>query len=239
MNRAQKIYQRLHRRFGPQGWWPSTPEGQHRPIYYPGQSPRCLSERDRFEICVGAILTQNTAWTNVEKALHQLHLHRALSPQKISAMSPAKLAKLILSSGYFTQKSKKLKIFCDHLLKNYNGKVSEMGKRPLLKLREELLGIWGIGPETADSMLLYALGMPVFVVDAYTRRVGNRIGLFKTEDYGEVQKFFESNLPHSAELFNEYHALIVELAKNTCKTKPLCGDCPLKGDCAVGLTGRK
>lgn len=230
-NAAEKIYRRLFAHFGPQGWWPTTPKGKLKPVYYPKLKNRRLSSREKFEICVGAILTQNTAWTNVMKALHQLHVHKMMDPRRMLRCPPTKLAQLIRSSGYFRQKAQKLRIFSEYLLDKYEGDTGKMLGQPWKPLREELLELWGIGPETADSMLLYAGGHPVFVVDAYTRRAGNRIGLFKSDSYDEIQRYFEQSLSRSPQLYNEYHALIVELAKNTCKTKPQCPQCPLLSQC--------
>ena len=231
MNPPEKIYRLLFAHFGPRGWWPTTPKGKLQPVYYPKLKNRRLTSREKFEICVGAILTQNTAWSNVTKALHQLHIHKMMDPERMMNCPPAKLAQLIRSSGYFRQKAKKLHIFCKYLMDHYGGDSGKMLDRPWEPLRKELLDLWGIGPETADSMLLYAGGHPVFVVDAYTRRAGNRIGLFKTHDYDEIQRYFAKSLPRSPQIYNEYHALIVELAKKTCKTSPQCPQCPLLSQC--------
>ncbi len=227
----QKIYQHLLRHFGPQGWWPTTPKNKLDAVYCPNLKNRKLSSQEKFEICVGAILTQNTAWTNVMKALHQLHIHKMMDPRRMMKCPPAKLAQLIRSSGYFIQKAKKLHIFCKYLMDHYGGDAEKMLNQPWEPLRNELLDLWGIGPETADSMLLYAGGHPVFVVDAYTRRIGKRIGLFKTDSYDDIQRYFEMNLSRSPKFFNEYHALIVGLGKSICKTKPLCVDCPIHSHC--------
>lgn len=174
-----------------------------------------MTSAQRFEIMVGAVLTQNTAWTNVEKALDQLRRADALRPDRIVAMPPARLARLIRSAGYFRQKARKLKIFSHWLMTRFpppSEKGEDWGggwrRTPTIVLRRELLSLWGIGPETADSILLYAFGRPVFVVDAYTLRFCRAHGRhFKT--YDSCQSFFESQLPPDAELFNEFHALVV------------------------------
>lgn len=239
MTGADRVYRLLYDRFGHQGWWPTTPQGELTPLYHtrPG---RPLTETDMFEICVGAILTQNTAWTNVKKALVELNRHRLLDPRQILNVPFSSLAKMIRSSGYFRQKAKKLRFFSRYLIRNYSGKVGNLLKRPMPALREELLGLYGLGPETADSILLYAGGFPVFVVDAYTRRIGNRVGLFSAESYGEVQKYFEVRLrdfkgKKASLLYNEYHALLVALGKNYCRTRPLCKECPLRRVCRTGI----
>ena len=141
------------------------------------------------------------------------------------------LAKIIKSSGYHNQKAKKLKNFCGFLSKNYNGKLSLLFKNNITKLRKELLSINGVGPETADSIILYAAKKPIFVIDAYTKRVFSRIG-FREKTYDELQQMFMKNLPNSERLFNEYHALIVELGKNICRKKPLCDKCPINIYCS-------
>ena len=234
-----KVYRTLLARFGEQGWWPTTPEGSPEAVYRLTNKSRSLSEKEKFEICAGAILTQNTSWTNVKKALASLHRENLMSPEKILQVRFPKLARLIRSSGYFRQKAKKLRAFCRYLVERYHGEVSELLAEPLPDLRNELLNLHGVGPETADSMLLYAGGKPVFVVDAYTRRIGRRLGFFRTEDYHEAQKFFEINLENipakrRAAYYNEYHALLVELGKNFCKTEPACLPCPLRRICVTG-----
>lgn len=196
-----KIYNRLLEQFGPQNWWPAS--GGFRP--------------KEWEICIGAILTQNTNWGNVELALKNLKEADLLSRKDIQKVSEKKLAALIKPAGYYNQKAKKLKV-----LAYFSGKPT----------RENLLGLWGLGPETVDSILLYAYGLPYFVVDAYTRRVFSRMGLLHAKtDYEKIRNIFESNLPKDVNLYKEFHALIVELAKRHCKAKPLCKNCPLSPDC--------
>ena len=207
-NKLISIYKTLYNHFGPQNWWP-------------GDTP--------FEVCVGAILTQNTAWQNVEKAILNLKKEKILNPHKINRLPAKKLAKLITPAGYFNIKAKRLKNFISFLCKRYDGKVSNMFSNGLGNIRDSLLSVNGIGPETADSILLYAGNVPIFVVDAYTKRVFNRLNLTPEDiTYYEMQEIFMENLPSDAMLFNEYHALIVMLGKNYCKKRPLCEGCPIK-----------
>lgn len=204
----RKVYHQLYREFGPQKWWPRTKAvalARGKPSWYDGD----------FEVCVGAILTQNTAWTNVEKAIANLLAEKLMSPQTITRCPSIKLARLIKPSGYFNQKTKKLKIFGAWLIKKYDGDLKKFFKQPLLSAREELLSLWGIGPETADSMLLYAGNKPIFVIDAYTKRLCHEYGV-EFEAYEEYQKFFQRGLGesgHRIRLYNEFHALIVRWGK--------------------------
>lgn len=234
MNRAIRIYSLLLKHFHSQGWWPTTPPKKIHPVYHSSPKVKALSESEKFEICIGAILTQNTAWSNVEKALAQLNKNKLMRPEKIARAPFAKLAKIILSSGYFREKTKKLKFFSKYLLKNYAGKVSSLLKKAPEETRAELLSLYGLGPETVDSILLYAGEVPIFVVDAYTRRIGNRVGLFHTDKYHEVQRYFHKAAQKSAAVFNEFHALLVALGKNICRAQPLCEKCPLNKLCALG-----
>lgn len=211
------IYSRLLRAFGPQHWWP-------------GETP--------FEVMIGAILTQNTAWTNVVSAVSRLKSEGLLDPKKLFRVPRGRLAPLIRSSGYFNQKAKKILAFMKFFEEAFGLDIRRMKKEDTGPLREKLLGVMGIGPETADSILLYALGRPVFVVDAYTHRVLFRHGLVPEETtYEEMQSLFMDNLPHDAALFNEYHALFVRVGKTFCLKTPLCrlgkgpptgGPCPLE-----------
>jgi endonuclease-3 related protein len=202
------IYQKLYRAFGPQYWWP-------------GNTP--------FEIAVGAILTQNTNWANVEKAIQNLKKERALSARALHTMPVKVLAELIRPSGYFNIKARRLKSFITFLTNDYNGSLKKMGDKDIDSLRNELLSIHGVGSETADSILLYALNKPVFVIDAYTKRVLSRHGILDyKESYDAFQKLFHSSLKKDVQLFNEYHALFVRVGKMFCKRqKPLCDECPL------------
>ncbi|MBU4502694.1 MAG: hypothetical protein KKA79_08910, partial [Nanoarchaeota archaeon] len=180
-------------------------------------SKRKRTPEEQFEICIGAILTQSTSWKNVEKALLALKTSGLLNKEKLQSVNLAKLARTIKPAGYFNQKAKKIKSFV-----KYKGKIT----------REELLIIWGCGPETVDSILLYAYNKPVFVIDAYTKRIMSRLGLCdKNISYEELQDMFHKNLRKDYYLFNEFHALFVEHAKQYCRTKPVCADCQLKNMC--------
>jgi endonuclease-3 related protein len=206
--RIKQLYGRLLEKHGPQGWWPTRKTG-----YHPLNKSRKLSENEMLEICIGAILTQNTAWKNVEKALANLISSNALDLKKLAVIKQSKLAQLIRSSGYYNQKAERLQLFARHVLKEH-GSFSRMFRKDLEPLREELLSLKGIGPETADSMLLYAGRKPVFVIDAYTKRICSRLGICEADaDYHELQSKFHSSLPPDAELFNEFHALFVEEGK--------------------------
>jgi len=210
MKRALKgIYKKLYSHFGPQAWWP-------------GDSP--------FEVMVGAILTQNTSWANVEKAIKNLKNNKLLTPDKLYRLHPKKLALLIRPAGYYNIKAKRLKNFLEFFINHYRGSVKKISQKTSKALRQQLLCVNGIGPETADSILLYALNKPVFVVDAYTKRIFLRHKLIKDSgSYAQVQDLFMRNLKPSAKLFNEYHALLVKLGKDFClKNKPKCNICPLK-----------
>ncbi|MBU6392505.1 MAG: endonuclease III domain-containing protein [Planctomycetota bacterium] len=203
-----EIYQKMFDALGPQQWWP-------------GETP--------FEIIIGAILTQNTNWSNVEKAIKNLKMARRLSPKRIYELALPELAQLIRPSGFFNVKSKRVKTFIHWLFSKHEGKLSGMFSQDFQMLRSELLAVKGIGPETADSILLYAGNIPTFVVDAYTHRIFSRHGLIPEEStYDEIKSFFEENLPKDVKLFNEYHALLVTIGKTFCKPKKLCEQCPLK-----------
>ncbi|MDP6548389.1 MAG: endonuclease III domain-containing protein [Candidatus Woesearchaeota archaeon] len=223
----KNIYQKLLKSFGPQHWWPVTKDNDKNPKYHKNIN---LNEKQKLEIIFGAILTQNTSWKNVEKAIINLNKHNLIDVKKTIKIDNKKLAHIIKSSGYHNQKAKKLKNFSGFLLENYNGNLKELFGNDIGKLRHELLSVNGIGPETADSIVLYAAKKPIFVIDAYTKRIMNRIG-FKEESYDELQELFMDNLEHNGNIFNEYHALLVELGKNRCKTKPVCEECPLMKMC--------
>lgn len=202
-----EIYQRLFKAYGPQHWWP-------------GESV--------FEVIVGAILTQNTSWTNVEKAIHSLKNKGVLNPEGIRNLKRSELSRLIKSSGYYRIKADRLKNFIEFLFKCYHGDLELMKKEERNQLRERLLQIKGIGPETADSILLYGFGIPIFVVDAYTKRILVRHGLISEKaSYEEIQNLFIDHLPNDEQLFNEFHALLVRVGKTVCKKIPKCDLCPL------------
>ena len=202
-----EIYELLYERYGGQHWWPGD---------------------GRFEIIVGAILTQNTNWKNVEKAITNLKSAGCLDPQSLYEMPVEALAELIRPAGYYNIKAQRLKNFFDWLFDNYGGSINALENMTVDSLRAGLLGIKGIGAETADSIILYAFEKPVFVVDAYTCRVLGRHGLIEDDaDYEQVREFFESNLASDVSLFNEYHALLVRVGKEHCRPKARCDDCPL------------
>jgi endonuclease-3 related protein len=202
-----KIYELLNGYFGDLHWWPAD---------------------DPFEVMVGAILTQNTAWTNAVKAIKALRKRRLLAPAALSRIPEDELAPIIRSSGYYHLKAARLKAFVRFFLDEYSGNVPNMKSEGLPILREKLLAVRGIGPETADSILLYACQKPVFVSDAYTRRILLRHGFIDEDaDYREIQSLFMASLPHDNILFNQFHALIVNTGKTFCRKTPECADCPL------------
>lgn len=231
---ARWIYRRLFKAFGPQGWWPVAERSGRRARYHPRNTLKRLSSGQAFEMAVGAFLTQNTAWTNVSRALENLRLQGALSPEKLASVAREDVENWIRPAGYFRQKTRAIQGFARFLLERWEGQLIKLLALARDEARRGLLGLRGVGPETADSILLYAGGHPVFVVDAYTRRIGRRMGLFQEDGYGVVQDWFESRLPAHLELFREYHALLVELAKRHCKTVPRCDACPLRPRCPTG-----
>ena len=181
---------------------------------------------------VGAILTQSTAWVNVEKAVANLEKEGVLDVSGLDQVSEARLAELVRPSGYFYQKARKLKAFVRYLQVRHDGDLGALFHVKLPEIREELLGIWGIGPETADSIILYGARQPIFVVDAYTRRIFGRLGLTPPDaSYDQLQRLFMDHLSPSVPLFQEYHALLVALGKDVCRPAPLCSRCPLSGIC--------
>jgi len=203
-----EIYNRLYKAYGPMHWWP-------------GETP--------FEVMVGAILTQNTSWRNVEKAIQNLKERKVLHVRGIHQLKRDRLASLIKSSGYFRIKADRLKAFVNFLIGNYDGELKRLMKEGVEPLRQKLLDVKGIGPETADSILLYGLKKPIFVVDVYTKRILSRHGIISERaSYDEVQRLFMNHLPHDERLFNEYHALLVHLGKTLCKKTPRCDICPVK-----------
>jgi len=204
------IYQQLLACYGPQNWWPA-------------QEP--------FEVIVGAILTQSAAWGNVEKAITNLKSAEALSAKTLRQISLPELARLIHPCGYYNAKALKLKTFA-HWLVGYDDNLDKLFAADTCHLRQQLLSVHGVGPETADSIILYAANKPIFVIDAYTRRIVNRIGLAPDRNsYAAYQELFMNNLPADTRLFNEYHALLVCLAKNVCRSRPLCSQCCLNSIC--------
>jgi len=209
--RLRNIYECLLDRYGPQYWWPAE---------------------ETFEVMVGAILTQSTSWTNVEKALRRLKSSNVLSPPALRRLSLQELALLIYSCGYYNAKALKLKALVDWLGECYGDNLEELFSRELQELRLELLAIHGIGQETADSILLYAGNKPVFVIDAYTRRIMGRAGIVPADSsYATLQALFMDNLETDVAIYNEYHALLVCLGKNICRKSPLCQQCCISDIC--------
>jgi endonuclease-3 related protein len=202
------IFDALYSTFGPQHWWPAKSD---------------------FEVIVGAILTQSVSWVNVEKAIRNLKKESLLSIDAILEADEKSLAGLIKSTRFYNQKAAKLKNFCNYIKTRYTGDIYEMFKNDVLKIRQELLSIKGLGAETADSIILYAAKKPIFVVDSYTKRVFFRMGFFDDSiDYQSMQDFFMKHLPKDTKLYNEYHALIVKLGKDYCLSRqPKCEVCPL------------
>lgn len=207
------IYHKLYTHYGPQHWWPAG---------------------EPFEVIVGAILTQSAAWSNVEKAITNLKDAGALTPKTLRTLSEEEIAGLIYPSGYYHAKARKLKSFANWLGMRYGDNLSHLFYNDIDDLRAQLLSVYGIGEETADSIILYAAGKPVFVIDAYTRRFINRLGLKpSSESYAAYQALFMANLPVDSQLFNEYHALLVRLGKDVCRKSPAYGRC------CLNTTGRQ
>jgi len=200
-----QLYKKLLNHFGPQKWWPAD---------------------EPFEVVVGAVLTQRTNWRNVEKAIKNLKAAKMLNPEKLATVDLNKIEKLIRPSGFYKQKAERLKTISIYIS---NNKINNLMGLQTQHLREELLKIKGVGKETADSILLYALEKPVFVVDAYTQRIFERVGIVKNKmTYDELQSFIEDKIDRNATLYKEFHALIVLLGKEYCKTDPICNKCPLE-----------
>ncbi len=204
-----EVYHRLDRYYGDLHWWP-------------GNSP--------LEVSVGAILTQNTAWSNVEKAIRRLKEKQVLSVRALGRLPLGHLAQLIKSAGYFNVKAHRLKNFISFLQSRYGGSLNKMFGQDTARLREELLSVNGTGPETADSILLYAAEKPVFVIDAYTKMIFSRHGVMPYEKkYDEYQRLYMKRIPPDVPLYNQYHALLVYIGKDFCRPRPLCEHCPLNG----------
>jgi endonuclease-3 related protein len=207
-----ELYRTLLKNYGPQHWWPAD---------------------GPFEVMVGAVLTQATAWQNAASAMSSLKSSGCLSPSKIRELPPEQLAGLIRSSGYYNTKARKLKALADWLDANCRDDIRQLAARQMQELRQSLLAIYGIGPETADSILLYALDRPVFVVDGYSRRIVNRLGMSVPRDvkYSQLQTFFMENLPADSGVYGEFHALLVQAGKHSCRKKPRCYGCCLNKGC--------
>lgn len=203
-------YKILFKHFGHRNWWPGD---------------------TAFEVCVGAILTQNTSWKNVEKALHNLKEAKILKLEKMLKTKPETLAELIRPSGYYNLKAKRLLALCEFLYLNGKKEIS-FENWDTKHFRKELLKVYGVGQETADSILLYAFNRTVFVIDTYTKRISSRLSLCKEDiSYEDLQKLYTENLPADRELYNDYHAQFVALGSTYCKPKPLCQNCPLNKVC--------
>lgn len=213
MERVLAVYDSLLAHYGPQRWWPAD---------------------TRFEVIVGALLMQQTAWRNVAIAIKNLEAAGLLDVHAIAAASVPTLRKHVRVAGFYRTKPQRLRSFCRHLLERSAGDLDAYFRRSTVAVRADLLAQPGVGPETADSILLYAGAHPVFVVDAYTIRIGERIGLFQTEDYAKIQRFFERRLPRDIERYREYHALLVAHAKALCRPTPRCDACPLQSNCDFG-----
>jgi endonuclease-3 related protein len=204
----EEFFDALLAAYGPQQWWPAL---------------------SAFEVIVGAILTQNTNWRNVERAIENLRRHDRLDPHSMHELAPHELAELIRPAGTFNVKARRLVTVVAWIIERFDGSIERMRDEPTDRLREELLSLRGVGRETADAILLYALSRPRFVVDAYTHRVMTRHGLIEPEaDYDQLQALFEDNLPADVEMFNEYHALLVEVGKRHCRRRAQCEECPLE-----------
>jgi len=228
MNHIRTVYKRLLAFHGSQGWWPIVNESTLRSEYHLG-APR--NGDDFFEISIGAILTQNIAWKNVDTALAALKIRGVLDPLSMRRLNPRTLGKIIRPTGYYNQKAKKIRNFLD-FYKRYDYDHRALGRCDNQDLRKELLSVNGIGPETADSILLYALNIKTFVVDAYTRRIFTRLGILTgKEAYHEIQDLFHKRFKGSVPEYNEYHALIVAHGKDYCKKKPLCDTCCIASLC--------
>jgi endonuclease-3 related protein len=208
--RLLSLYTALCAHFGPQDWWPA---------------------RGRFEVAVGAVLTQHTAWTGVERAIDNLRAERTLEPRRLALLSLPRLGRLIRPAGTWRLKARRLRALAVFFLARAGGRIERLLGAPLETLRAQLLQVPGIGPETADAILLYALGRPVFVADAYTRRVLSRHRVVPANlGYEELRRRIEERLPGDPALFNELHALLVAVAKSHCRARPRCGGCPLRFD---------
>lgn len=232
------LYSRLLSYYGPQGWWPlirlqpgklnPTERGRYT-WYHPEDYDTPEVSSDIFEIMVGAILTQNTSWENADKALGKLSNNSMLTSEQILHESEENLAELIRSSGYYNQKTLKLKNLARFITRN---PIQKLKSHPIDELRTMLLSVKGIGPETADSILLYAFKKPIFVIDTYTKRLISRIGLLdEQQSYSEFQSYFHSQIPTDYRVYNEYHALIVQHCVRICKKTPLCSECWLSSSC--------
>jgi len=207
------VYHKLLKHFGKQHWWPAE---------------------TRFEVIIGAILTQQTTWKNVERAIDNLKAEGLLDPGALAATSLSQVEELIRHTGFYRQKAKRIVNFSQHLVSKYGGSLDKFFNRSTEEIKEELLSLRGVGSETADSILLYAADRLTFPIDAYTIRLCERLGVKETE-YEELKALFEGTLPNDLEVYKEFHALIDKLGKTYCKAKPLCSECPVTDDCSFYL----
>jgi len=215
----RKVYRLLLSEYGRQGWWPVTRTAGGEPEYLGGPRDR----RERFEVAVGAVLTQNTSWKNAARAVSSLSAAGMIDPAKLASSSSDEVARLVRSSGYYNQKARRLRILARYFLETGDGPPE----------RRSLLELEGIGPETADSIMLYAWSSPFFVVDSYTKRLFSRLGVIRgNESYDCIRGLFEGSLGKSPEIYNEYHALVVEQCKRRCMRVPACDGCPISALCA-------
>ena len=217
MDDPSVAYRRLLDHYGPQHWWPAETD---------------------FEVVVGALLMQQTAWANVERAIANLREAGLLDVHALASASAAAIRRAVRVAGLYRTKPARLKAFCRHLVDRCDGDLAAYFRRPTAEVREDLMAQDGVGPETADSILLYAGRHPVFVVDAYTVRIGTRLGLLATQAYDVVQRHFETHLPRDVHGYREDHALLVTHAKTLCRPRPKCGECPLRPDCPFGRRQR-
>ena len=212
---VRQVYDLLYERYGPQGWWPA---------------------KTKLEVVLGAILVQSTAWGNAAKALDAIRKAGILDVAALARLSEGELGELVRSSGFYTVKARRVKAFVEHVMEGHGGDLDSMLEQDATELRRELLGIHGIGEETADCIVLYAAGKPTFVIDEYTKRIVGRlgVGVVGRGTYADYQRLFEEALASEAGVFGEYHALLVALGKDVCRKSPLCLGCALKQVCEYG-----
>ena len=226
--KLREIYDILLNSFGPQGWWPVYSDGG--PGYHPDDFSYPSTGRQRLEIAIGAILTQQTSWKNAEKALRNLMENGLIDLEGLKGIDGKRLENLVRCSGYYRQKAERLKVFSGKVLEKY-GCLDRMLSLPQDELRGALLSIKGIGRETADSIMLYSAGKPIFVVDAYTFRAMERLGIHSERDYDALQSVFHRSIKRDERTYNEFHALLVRLGKEHCRRVPMCEGCPLRPLC--------
>lgn len=230
LDKVSLVYDRLLERYGRQYWWPIVEGNESR--YLPEYSNREKTGIEKLEIAIGAVLTQNTSWKNAEQTLLELKKKGVLNLESLLCLSHDEIAVLIKKSGYYNQKAKKIKELVGFIQEKLSGRIEQLSMSGSDKARNELLSLWGIGRETADSILLYAYDMPFFVIDAYTRRIFYRTGLIDgDEEYDDLRFYIESSLPKDIAVYKEYHGLLVEHGKIHCRKTPSCRACPLADIC--------